>query len=293
MSKVISLYREEINSRLKSYMTPKETLEGAEVLNDAMSYSLLDGGKRIRPIMSLGFCTLCGGDYKLALPFACAVEMVHCYSLIHDDLPCMDNDTLRRGKPTNHVIYGEALALLAGDGLFTKAFETAAEAKGIDAEERIEAVLILSKFAGAQGMIGGQCIDLTLNEGVVSADILRQMDMGKTVALIAAACQLGCIAAKADRELVRAAKEYAEYVGMAFQIRDDVLGMIGDKASLGKTVGLDAENGKVNYVSFLGVDAAQALVEDYTQKAVEVLDRFPGDTMPLKELTRDLVERMI
>ena len=291
MSKVISLYRKEINDRLKDYMDPKTGLGGTEILNEAMSYSLLADGKRIRPIMTLAFCKLCGGDYRIALPFACAVEMVHCYSLIHDDLPCMDNDTVRRGKPTNHVVYGEAMALLAGDGLLTKAFETAASAPGISTQTLVKAVLILSKLAGENGMIGGQCIDLTMAEETAGIETLRQMDMGKTVALIAASCQLGCLAADACEELIKAAGEYAEFVGMAFQIRDDVLGIIGDKASLGKTVGLDTENGKINYVSLLGVGAAQKLVEDYTGKAIEALGSFPGDTGLLSALTRDLVER--
>ena len=255
-----------------------------------MAYSLFVGGKRIRPVLALGFCQLCGGAPEQALPFACAVEMVHTYSLIHDDLPCMDDDDMRRGKPTNHKVYGEAMALLAGDGLLTKAFETALSFAG-PAEDAVRGARILAQCAGAAGMVGGQCIDLDSEGKDVDLSLLREMDQGKTVALISAACQMGCVAAGAGEAQLESARRYAEGVGMAFQIRDDILDVLGDAATLGKNVGMDSARDKRNYVSLLGVEEAQRLVEQFTAQAEQALEDFPGDTAFLKELARSLATR--
>lgn len=293
MTEQLARYIQDINKRLDQYLTTDEPVDGIQRVYDSMRYSVLGTGKRIRPVMTLGFCALSGGDDTLALPFACAVEMIHAYSLIHDDLPCMDNDTIRRGKPTNHMVYGEAIALLAGDGLLTKAFEVTANAEGIELEGIAKAVSLLARMAGADGMVGGQCIDLELDQKDARLDILQQMDMGKTVSLISAACQLGCIAAKADAALLSSADLYAQGMGMAFQIRDDVLGAVGDTSVLGKSVGLDAENGKQNYVTLLGVEHAQQLVKKYTKTALLELEKFPGNTDFLKALTLSLVDRNV
>lgn len=257
---------------------------------ESMRYSLLLGGKRIRPVMTLAFCELCGGNPELALPFACAVEMVHTYSLIHDDLPCMDDDDLRRGKPANHKVYGEAMALLAGDGLLTKAFETALRFTGPDGDA-VRGARVLAQCAGAGGMVGGQCIDLDSEGKSVDLSLLREMDQGKTVALISAACQMGCVAAGAGGKILENARHYAEGVGMAFQIRDDILDVLGDAQTLGKNVGMDSARDKRNYVSLLGVKEAQKLVDSFTSQAEEALSAFPGDTSFLRELARSLATR--
>ena len=198
----------------------------SETVTDAMRYSLLNGGKRVRAVLTLAFCELCGGDEDMAMPFACAVEMVHAYSLIHDDLPCMDNDDMRRGKPSNHKVYGENYALLAGDGLLTKAFETALSSeafRNVGMERAAYAAAVLARCAGEHGMVGGQCIDLATENRTVSLDELCEKDTGKTANLIMAACMMGCIAAGANETQINAAKEYALHIGLAFQIRDDIL----------------------------------------------------------------------
>lgn len=265
--------------------------ERYQAVTDAMRYSLLDGGKRIRGALALAFCELCGGSYQQALPYAAAAEMVHCYSLIHDDLPCMDNDDLRRGKPSCHIRFGEDIALLAGDALLTLAFETAASGSPENPFGALEVVRLLARLAGVDGMIGGQCIDL-VNEGKpVDADTVLAMDMKKTVALISAACELGCIAAGASAEQKKAAANYAAGVGMAFQIRDDILDVISDTETLGKETGADSKNEKRNYVSFYGLEHAQSLVDDYTAKAKGTLRLFEGDVSFLNALADDLARR--
>ena len=257
---------------------------------EAMRYSLLVGGKRIRPVLTLAFAELCGGSAQQALPFACAVEMVHTYSLIHDDLPCMDDDDLRRGKPTNHKVFGEAMALLAGDGLLTRAFEQALAFSG-PSSDAVRGASVLARCAGASGMVGGQCVDLSAQGKEVDISLLQQMDQGKTVALISAACQMGCIAAGAGDGQLEAARRYAEGLGMAFQIRDDILDVEGDAKTLGKNVGMDSARDKRNYVSLLGVEEAQRLVESYTDQAISALEDFAGDTAFLRELAVSLATR--
>ena len=289
MTEVLSCYIHDINQELENYMEKAN----ADAVYEAMCYSLLGTGKRIRPVMVLGFCSLCGAQEKTALPFACAVEMIHTYSLIHDDLPCMDNDILRRGRATNHIVYGEAIALLAGDALLTKAFEIALGAADVEPRNVIRAVKLMARMAGADGMVGGQCIDLTLRPEETSLETVEAMDIGKTVSLISAACQMGCIAADASQSLQNSADIYAHNLGLAFQIRDDVLGVIGNTRELGKTVGIDQKNGRQNYVAMLGVDRAQRLAEEYTEKAITQLHKFPGDTDFLHKLTLSMSERTV
>lgn len=267
---------------------PKEGDPAAKV-TEAMRYSLLCGGKRVRPALALAFCELCGGDWHRALPFACAVEMVHTYSLIHDDLPCMDDDDMRRGRPSCHKVYGEAMALLAGDGLLTKAFQCALEFP--EAGPAALGASRLAELAGHAGMVGGQCIDLSAGGKEVDMELLRAMDRGKTVALIQAACEMGVIAAGGGEDLLAAARDYAEGVGMAFQIRDDILDVLGDAGKLGKNTGMDSAHEKRNYVSLLGVERAQELVEEYTGEALKALDAFPGDSSFLRGFALELAGR--
>lgn len=246
---------------------------------DSMKYSVENGGKRVRPLLTLLFCDACGGNVLQAVPMATAVEYIHTYSLIHDDLPCMDNDDFRRGKPSNHKVFGEATALLAGDGLLTAAFERISvwcKAGLYDAEVAVNAIEELSRCAGSRGMIGGQVIDLA-NENNPDADIetLQLLDSLKTGALIEAACVMGCIVAKADDEKLDAARTFASKIGLAFQIKDDILDVTSTAEKLGKPIGSDAENGKSTYVGILGIEKCQQLVEELTDEAIKALEDFP------------------
>ena len=242
-------------------------------LQEAMEYSLLAGGKRIRPVLTLETCRLCGGDPERALPFACAVEMVHTYSLIHDDLPAMDNDGLRRGRPTNHIVYGEAAAILAGDALLTAAFEQLTKA-GLPAERIVEAVMCLSRAAGSAGMVGGQALDMAGEGRALSREELELLQSLKTGALISAAAELGCIAAGGTPEQRSRVRAYAQALGRAFQVRDDMLDVISSQAELGKPVGSDRLNEKSTFVTALGLEGCAALVEELTRRAVEAMEGF-------------------
>ena len=283
---------ERIEAALNSFVPETDALY--KTVTNAMRYSLLDGGKRVRAVLTLEFCKLCGGTEDMAMPFACAVEMIHAYSLIHDDLPCMDNDDMRRGKPSNHKVFGENYALLAGDGLQTKAFETALSAKAFAAagvENAAKAAAVLAQCAGEYGMVGGQCIDLETENKEVALDTLYAKDTGKTANLIMAACMMGCIAAGADEKLVEAAKLYALKMGLAFQIRDDILDVTGSAEELGKNIGIDAQNGRCTYVSLLGLEKAQAMVEVYTAESLHALEVFDGDTAFLRDFAVRLASR--
>ena len=290
MKETFERYRLLVEDALSQALPPHDPEEPDALVWQSMAYSLQAGGKRIRPVMALAFCALCGRQPERAVPFACAVEMVHTYSLIHDDLPCMDDDDLRRGKPTNHKVYGEAMALLAGDGLLTLAFEAALRFGG-PAQDALRGAKVLAQCAGASGMVGGQCIDLDSQGKTADLDLLWKMDQGKTVALISAACQMGCIAAGAGEKALENARRYAEGVGMAFQIRDDILDVLGDAQTLGKNVGMDSARDKRNYVSLLGVEEAQRRVDSYTAQALKALEGFQGDTLFLKELAESLATR--
>lgn len=258
---------------------------------DAMHYSVFAGGKRIRPCLTLAFCQLCGGDPMAALPFACGIELVQTYSLIHDDLPCMDDDDFRRGKPSCHKQFDEATALLAGDALLTMAFESLSQAE-LPPERVVKAVEIFSRLIGVVGMIGGQEMDLEAENPDTRPDLdtLRTLCARKTCALLQASCQLGVLAAGGTEEQLSAAGEYAYQLGMAFQIVDDILDVTADPEKLGKPVGSDAANGKVTHVTLLGLEGASQEADRYTARALELLERFPGSE-PLKELTRNLLHR--
>ena len=285
-------YQVMIETALKGYLPSGVFTE--QTLIDSMEYSLMCGGKRIRPLLTLLFCELCGEDAKKALPFACAVEMIHTYSLIHDDMPCMDDDDYRRGKPSNHKVYGEDIATLSGDALQSLAFEIMTSddvANSISPRNALKAANTLAKYCGVLGMVGGQVIDIQ-NEGK-KADIiiLQEMDEKKTAALIKASCEMGCIVAGADEEKINAATQYAHSIGIAFQIVDDILDVTSTSEELGKPVGSDSENDKSTYVSLLGIDKCRALVKELTDSAISALSVFENDTQPLKDLALSLANR--
>ena len=244
-------------------------------LYDSMRYSLLAGGKRIRPMLLLEFYRLCGGKPEEALPFACGLEMIHTYSLIHDDLPCMDDDDLRRGKPTNHKVYGETMAILAGDALQPEAYRLILTAPGLDARERADCALILAGATRADGMVAGQVLD-TLHEPKTQEE-LTEVHRLKTGAMIAGACMLGVAAAGGSDELRAAAEEYGYQLGLAFQIRDDMLDVVGDEATFGKPIGSDAEEGKVTFVDLLGIDGCEAAVAEHTKRACDAVGENDGE----------------
>lgn len=277
-------YIEMVNTALETYL-PKSD----DIVSRAMRYSVENGGKRVRPCLMLEFCELCGGDIEKTLPLACALEMIHTYSLIHDDLPCMDNDDFRRGKPSCHIQFGYEYALLAGDALLTLAFETALKSE-LKPEIVVKAVKELAIAAGWAGMVGGQVIDLQ-NEGrKVSVEEIEKMDALKTGELIRAACTVGCIAAGREDKIPFAA-EYARCEGIAFQIVDDILDVTSDTETLGKPVGSDDENEKCTYVSLLGLERSKEIVSELTAKAKEALKGFDGETKPLEDFADSMENR--
>lgn len=281
-------YVELINSALYGFVE----LTGGEEdeVSEAMLYSLKNGGKRVRPMLVLEFCRACGGDVQAALPFACAVEMIHTYSLIHDDLPCMDDDDFRRGMPSCHKQYGEATALLAGDGLLTLAFSVLSKAD-LPAERKIEAVKVLADCAGHLGMIGGQTMDLAHEGQKITLEQLRRTDALKTGRLIRCACALGCIAAGANEEMCKAAQKYADSIGLAFQIVDDLLDITSTAEELGKPIGSDEENEKSTYPALLGMEKSVQLVDELTAEAVDALKIFGGNSRFLADYAVRLSKR--
>jgi len=281
---------EKIEKALRDYLPDNDCLE--KNLISSMEYSLTAGGKRIRPVLVLEFCRLCGGNIDDAMPLACAVEMIHTYSLVHDDLPCMDNDDFRRGKPSNHKVYGEDIALLCGDALQALAFKTATSNITPDNAYNVaRAVNNLAAYCGADGMVGGQVIDLE-NEGKASGiEILKEMDSKKTGAIIKSACEMGCIMAGASDEEIASAAEFGESIGLAFQIQDDILDVTADQGRLGKPVGSDKENEKSTYVTLLGLDKCREMVACLTESAINSLSTFKGDVTALKQLALSLAKR--
>ncbi len=262
------------------------------LLTEAMQYSLLNAGKRIRPILTLEFCRAAGSEPESAMPFACGVEMIHTYSLIHDDLPCMDNDDLRRGKASCHIKFGEDTALLAGDALQALAFETMLKGSKLPAATTVKAALLLARACGAAGMVGGQVIDLQ-NEGkTVQLEDLREMDAGKTGAIIKAACMMGVVAGGGGDDLLGIAEAYAENIGIAFQITDDILDITGDEATMGKPVASDIYNVKSTYVSLMGLEGAQKEAARYTELAVGAVAPLGERAEFLTEFARSLASRI-
>ena len=268
--------------------------EGDKALStivEAQKYSLLGGGKRIRPYLVLAFCRILGGDEQAALPLACAIEMIHTYSLIHDDLPCMDNDDYRRGKLTNHKVFGESTAVLAGDALLTKAFEAIASAPMLSAGAKSRAVSLVACAAGDHGMIGGQIMDMAAQQQDTLSYLIKMHAM-KTGALIRAAAKLGCIAAgyAANDEATLAADRYAEKIGLAFQVVDDILDVVGDAALLGKNVGVDKVANKLTCMNFYTVEEAESYAAKLTEDAIGAITRYDGDG-ELRALALYLLQR--
>ena len=282
-------YREYIEDYLERYYNRFDSAP-QKILFDSMKYSLLAGGKRLRPIFAFEFCRLCGEDWKTAAPFAGAIEMIHTYSLIHDDLPCMDNDDYRRGRLTNHKVYGEAMAVLAGDALLTDAFALASTAQLPNPADMALAIGVLSENAGSLGMVGGQVLDILSEERECSEQEVLDVQSRKTGALINAACVLGAIAGGAGEEQINAAAGFAGCLGLAFQIRDDMLDVIGDAGELGKAVGHDA--GKNTFVRLYGLEKCEELVQKYTNEAIDRLRIF-DDTDDIISLARTLTARRV
>ena len=266
---------------------------GDNVVSEAMKYSVRNGGKRIRPILVLEFCRMCGGNVEDALPFACAVEMIHTYSLIHDDLPCMDNDDMRRGQPSCHIKFKEHFALLAGDSLLTYAFSSvlSSETAKKYPEKTLRALSVLAEEAGNKGMIGGQVIDLESEGKEINSETLEKMDNLKTGALIRASAVMGVIAAGGSEEQIEAAGSFALKLGHAFQVIDDILDVVGTEESLGKPVGSDAESEKSTYVSLLGLEMSQIYAKKLTDEALSSLEFFGEEAEFMTELSKKLLSR--
>ena len=278
---------QEYKAYIESYLTDwysRFHKEPQAKLFEAMEYSLLAGGKRLRPVFAFEFCRMCGADWHKAAPFAAAIEMIHTYSLIHDDLPSMDNDDFRRGRPTNHKVYGEAMAILAGDALLTDAFCVASTAGNA------EGIAVLAECAGSLGMVGGQVLDIMSEERLLTEQEVIDIQTRKTGALINAACVTGVIAGGGSEEQIAAAGRFAGALGMAFQIRDDMLDVIGTQEEMGKGVGTDA--GKNTFVRLYGLEKCEELVQRYTRVAIEALSAFE-DTEYMKALAFSLTDRTV
>lgn len=279
-----------INEKLDSYFPEKS--DSINTLNKAMKYTLSLPGKRVRPILALEFCRALGGKIEECLPFACAIEMVHNYSLIHDDLPCMDDDDLRREKPTNHKVFGEAMALLAGDGLLNLAFEImlSEETVALVGEKRaILASRVLANACGRSGMILGQVIDLESENKSISMGLLKTMHINKTAKLISAACEIGGIIAGAKKEQLLKTKKYGLDLGLAFQIMDDILDADQNEENINLS---DKENGKATYVTMLGLEKSKKLVINLTKNAIENISFLKDNGENLRKIAIDLSQRI-
>ena len=282
-------YRLKIDEALTGYFKVREGALNAG-LAEAMRYSLLAGGKRIRPLLVLEFCRIAGGDVENALPVACAIEMLHTYSLIHDDLPCMDNDELRRGKPTNHMVYGECTATLAGDALQAEAFGTILRCD-LPPAVKANCAEILAGAVGLDGMCGGQFLDMSWEGRTLTEQELSEINIRKTGALLVAACQMGVAAAGGSELMLAAAGHYGSAIGMAFQIRDDMLDVLSTAEELGKPIGSDLEDNKNTYMVLMGREGCEKTIAKLTDFAKNVLDEAFEDTAFLKELADALSTR--
>ena len=280
-------YRQYIEGYLQDFYNEFKP-QPQKPLYESITYSLLAGGKRLRPMLAFEFCRICGRDWKQAAPFAAAVEMIHTYSLIHDDLPCMDNDDYRRGRLTNHKVYGEAMAVLAGDALLTDAFAMAARAELPQLEQMARAIAVLAECAGSNGMVGGQVLDIMSEERELTEQEVLDIQSRKTGCLIHAACALGAIAGGASQQQYEAACRFAAGLGLAFQIRDDMLDLIGTQEELGKATGVDTK--KNTFVRLYGLEKCEELVQKYTDYALDALSAFE-DTDQLRQLAVELIQR--
>lgn len=283
-------YKNVVDNKLEEYFTFESKKQ--DRLFEAMKYSLMAGGKRIRPILTLEFASLCGGSVEAALPAACAIEMIHTFSLIHDDLPCMDNDDMRRGRKSCHRAFDEATALLAGDALELYPFEVLTDSVkyGVSPENTVKMVRLLAEYSGHMGMTGGQQIDTQFEGESIGEENLLEMYKLKTSRLLQASACMGCLSAGADDSVIQKAYEYGEKVGLAFQITDDILDVCGNSEILGKPVGSDKENNKETYVSLVGTDKAREKAKKLSDEALAVIGGF-SDSEFLKELTVNLLKR--
>lgn len=283
LSKQFERYTENINIHLHHLLDNKEGK-----IYDAMRYSLYAGGKRVRPVLTALCSEALGGNEEAALCFGCALEAIHTYSLVHDDLPCMDNDDLRRGKPTNHIVFGEDIAVLAGDALLNFACESIAGAKNIDAAMKIDALRILFTASGAEGMIGGQVMDINAEKEFPDEKALSILHSKKTGALIRAAASLGAISAKANPDLF---DEYATSLGLAFQIQDDILDVVSSVEKFGKPIRSDEKNSKVTYVTLFGTDGAKRRLQEETDKAISSISFLGSKGEKLRDFAMYLLNR--
>ena len=258
---------------------------------EAMRYSLFAGGKRLRPILCLAASEAVGGDIQSAMPAGCALEMIHTYSLIHDDLPAMDDDDLRRGKPTNRKVFGEAIAILAGDGLLTEAFVLLSDYHSLLPERAVQVIGVIAKAASYRGMVGGQVVDMLSQNKPADLETVQQMHSRKTAALIAAAAESGALAGKGSEAQVAALARYGRAIGLAFQIADDILDIEGDTELLGKTTGADEARGKVTYPAAVGLERSRQAANDMVTDALAALEGFDDKANPLRSLARYIITR--
>ncbi len=262
-----------------------------QILLDSMNYSLLAGGKRLRPVLLMAAADAVGGNGSKYLPVACSLEMIHTYSLIHDDLPAMDNDDYRRGKLTNHKVYGEGMAILAGDALLTAAFEIALFQPGVEATTLLDVTREIAIAAGAQGMVGGQALDLTSEGKLIDVDTLCFMHQAKTGALFRVAIRAGAKLAGASEDALERLTIYAEQFGLAFQVTDDILDVIGNQETIGKPVGSDVRNHKATYVTIYGLEQAKIIAHQAVDKALASIEPFGPEADILRQLANYLLTR--
>lgn len=286
---VLARYRDAVERAMLQALPAAEA--GPSRLREAMRYSLDAPGKRIRPALCFAACEAAGGGTSRADAPAAALELVHTYSLVHDDLPCMDDDDTRRGRPTNHVVYGEAVAVLAGDALLTRAFGVLGGAAELPEAVRAAMVVTLARAAGEAGMVGGQALDLAAEGHDVDAAALREIHARKTGALFEASCRLGALAAEAPADRVEALGRFGERLGLAFQIADDLLDETGSSASLGKAAGKDRERGKATYPVLFGLEESRRLLREAAEAAERALAPFGPAAGPLLRIARFVVER--
>jgi len=281
-----------VDKALKKFM-PKPSGLASDVIR-AMNYSLFAGGKRIRPILCIAGAEAVGGSTDSVVPVACAIELIHTYSLIHDDLPVMDNDDFRRGKPTNHKVFGEAVALLAGDGLLTLAFNLMA---GYGAEKKVEkkallrVIDLIASAAGYKGMVGGQVVDITYEGLEPDPNVVEYIHRHKTAALIAASVTAGSILAEGNKDEEKSINRYGQQIGLAFQIADDILNIEGDKKVIGKGIGSDKKRGKITYPSVFGTAESKTIQKELIKNAIDSLKRFDTRAEPLRDLARYIIKR--
>jgi geranylgeranyl diphosphate synthase type II len=284
--------QQRIDAALDRYLPAEDTLP--QQLHKAIRYSVFAGGKRIRPILMLAACETVGGDIEQVIPAACAMEMIHTYSLIHDDLPAMDDDDFRRGRPTCHKVFGEALAILAGDALQTEAFlllSDMAAGQGEGAEARRRVINTIARCAGSRGMVGGQVVDMDSEGREIDLPTLEYIHTRKTGALILASVQAGALLGGSDQTAFEALSRYAEAAGLAFQVADDILDIVGDQAVLGKDVGSDVARGKATYPALLGLEQARGRARELRDMALTALSGFGEQADPLREIARYIVDR--